>query len=193
MGAVNVAAAHMDRRGHDLFRGQAFHQQANRRHVRDGVHGPHLVEVDLLHGFAMGLALRLGDQLIHPKRVPADFFRHRQPGEDLFHILQAGVMMGVVMLMVVLVLMLVGVVMLMGVAVFVVVQGDLLRSVHQNGHVGAKNTALGGLISPEGHLGQAQSVQLPDKGCGVLDQLYLRQRPCLNPNTIVSCGFLRAG
>lgn len=58
-------------------------EPAHRHHVGDGVQGAHLVEVDFLHGAAVGVALRLGDELVHRFGVLAHRLGDVQMGEDV--------------------------------------------------------------------------------------------------------------
>lgn len=51
--------------GQDLFRSQGLQERTHRRHIRHGVQGPHLVEVDQIHRLLMDLAFGLGNAVIH--------------------------------------------------------------------------------------------------------------------------------
>ena len=86
-----LPAADPHRRDHNLLRRQAIQQQTHRRHIRDGVHRPHLVKMNLAHRDTMYMALRLRDQGIDREDVPADFLRHRQASDNFFDPVQAAV------------------------------------------------------------------------------------------------------
>ncbi len=75
MGALNRAAAHMNRGGQNLIRLQLVEQQANSHHVRHRIQRPHLMEVYLPHRHPMGPGLRLGNGLIDRQGVPAHRLR----------------------------------------------------------------------------------------------------------------------
>ena len=200
MGAADVAAAHMDRRGDDLVRIQLFHQHAYRRHVRNGVHGSHLVEMDLRDRLSVGAAFRLGNEPVHVQRVLPDLLRNRQMGNDMLHVGQTGMMMAVRMgmVMVVFVRLPVGVSMVvfvrlpvgMGMFVFVrlpvgmgmfvrmcMVMRDFLalfRAMDPDGDVGPRDAAFDRRLRRHGHLRQADVIELLQKGVPVRQQLQQR-------------------
>ena len=64
MGTAYLSASHMNRGNDDLIRGDAVHQQTSRRDVCNGIHGTHLVEVDLRYRNSVRMTLRLSDQTI---------------------------------------------------------------------------------------------------------------------------------
>ena len=65
----------MDGGDHYLVRGETVHQQAYRCDVRDSVHGAHLMEVNLCHRNAVGMAFRLCDLLIDRHHIILDALR----------------------------------------------------------------------------------------------------------------------
>ena len=75
MGAAHLAASNVYRGGHDTLHTQHVHQQADPRHVGHRVQSPHLVEVHVSHGAAVGLGFRLGDGVVHPSGVGLHLLR----------------------------------------------------------------------------------------------------------------------
>ena len=147
MGAAHLAAAHVDRRGHDLLWGQVVEEPAHRHHVGNGVQGAHLVEVDFLHRPAVGVAFRLGDELVHRFGVLAHRLGDVQVGEDVADVPHARVVvMAVAVLMPMAVLMVVNVLMVVG--MLVVMHVDMVVGVAGMGLV------LGRLVdvAVEGHV-----------------------------------------
>ncbi len=130
------------------------------------------MEVDLLHGTAVGVALRQGDQLVDLLRVLPHVLGNVQVGEnvpDVPHprVVVMAVAVGVlVMLMLVMVMvMVVGVfvVMVMVVVVEVYILAFLLLPVDGDRHMGAGDAALYRGLGGELHPGDAQAVHAPDK------------------------------
>lgn len=78
MGAPHLAAAHPHRGGQNLLRGQGVDQQTHGGDVRHRVQGPHLVEVNVLHWYAMDPTLRLGNAVIHRQNIPPHRLRQLQ-------------------------------------------------------------------------------------------------------------------
>ena len=130
----------MDRGGDHLIRRQLLHQQAHRRHVRHGVHGAHLMEMDVRHRHAVDVTLRLGNGVIHRPDVRPHLFRHRQVADQMADLLHAAVVMVVLMVM-------------------VVVMVTLCMAVHRHGDVGAGDAALFRLFPVIGHAGDPQAVE----------------------------------
>ena len=177
----------MDGRGHNPLWGQVVEEPAHRHHVGDGVQGAHLVEVDFLHRAAVGVALRLGDELVHRFGVLAHRLGDVQMGENVADVPHARV---VVMAVAVPVGVLVGVLMavLVGMAVLVAGMGlvlgrlvDMFVAVGVEGHVvalllfpghgdgdlGAGDAALDSGLGGKDHTGQAQAVHALGKALGV--------------------------
>ena len=121
MSAVHVPAADMDRRDNDTVRGNRSHKIADSRDVRDGVHGPHFVEVDLRHRHAVRPALGIRDEPVDREDIVLHSVLDVQPidnGLDVCHgcvVMAVGMMM--VMVVTVVMLMLVVVVMIMAIVV----------------------------------------------------------------------------
>ena len=187
MGAPDLAAAHMDRGNHDLLRRQAVQQQAHCGDVRHRVQSPHLMEVDLRHRHAVGVALRLGDQAVDRQDVRPDRLRQVQMVPDqMFDLMERAVVvlaamgMAVVMLVMVLVIMVMGMfmivlmAMLMSVVMAVVVVALLLHAVHGDGDMSPGDAALHGGGAGHPNARQPQAVELPEKGRRVRQQLQQR-------------------
>ena len=129
VGTADLPAAHVDGGAEHLPHPQPMHQQADAHHVGHRVHGPHLVEVDLLHRAAVGVALRLGDQAVDRLRVGAHLLGQvhvAQQVADLPHtgvvvMMRVSVVMGVIMSVVVVMMVFVVMVMRMVVVVAVAV------------------------------------------------------------------------
>ena len=184
VGAPHLAAAHVNGGAQDLLRGQLVKEQAHHGHVGHGVQGAHLVEVDLLHRYPVGAALRLPDELVHPQHVLPHLLGQVQVGEDVADVphprvvvMAVVVPVTVVMLMIVpvvvarmLVFMIVMVLMLMVMLVVMVVSvavgvgGEVhvaaffLLAVHGDGDVGAGDPALDTGGGGDPHPRQAQGV-----------------------------------
>ena len=111
----------MDRRDNDTVRGNRSHKIADGRDVRDGVHGPHFVEVDLRHRHAVRPALGIRDEPVDREDIILHSVLDVQPidnGLDVCHgcvVMAVGMMM--VMVVTVVMLMLVVVVMIMAMVV----------------------------------------------------------------------------
>ena len=63
-------------RGNDhLIRSNLVHQQADCRDIRNGIHGSHLVEMDLLDSLTVDVGLCLGDQVVNRNNILFDLIR----------------------------------------------------------------------------------------------------------------------
>ena len=115
---VTSAAAHMDGTADDAVRADLIQQQAHGGDVGDGVHRPHLVEVDLVHGSAVDGAFGFGDDLIDRQHVLLHLVldgHGRHHGADIGHgaVVMVMAVLVVVMMMVMVVVMVMIVVMRM--------------------------------------------------------------------------------
>ena len=162
-----------------------MHQQADSGDVRDGVHGAHLVEVDLRDGHTVDQALRFGDQPIDRQDICPNFLRKVQVADDVLDIVHAAVMVVampvlMVVLVVVIVIMLVVVVML--VVMVVMVQALFLFPVHRHGDMSALDAALH--RRPPGHMDprNTQTVHLVQK------RLLVRQQLQQGGGQHIACG-----
>ena len=164
MGAPHLAAAHADRRGHDLARRQSVQQQAHRRHIRQSVHGAHLVEMDVLHRHTVDMALRLGDQPVHRQHVGLHPLRQAQMvTHHVLHPVQARVVMvPVIMVMVVMAVLMHGL--------------GFLRAVYFHRHMGTLHAAARHRFAAVDHARHADGVQLRQGRFPVRHQLQQRRR-----------------
>ena len=162
------ADAHADGGGQNLVRLEQVQGVAYPNHVGHRVQSPHLVEVHVSHGAAVGLGFRLGDGVVHPSGVGFHLLRQGEVVDDRSDVARRGVVMmvvvrlPVVMVVAIIMVVLVAVAVLMPMLVFVVVMffpvvvemvlaGDLrggglclLLAVHRHRHVGASDAAGGG-------------------------------------------------
>ena len=122
-------------------------QQAYSGDVGDGIHGAHLVKVDLLHGNAVDVAFRLGDFLINRENIQLDHGRNGQAADNAADIPQ------------------------MTVVVMVGVVGILFLPMNGYCHMGAQNSAFFALLRRKTHAGNAQCVEFLHKGVSVRQQL----------------------
>ena len=201
VGAADLPRPHMDRGGQHLFRGQTLHQQADRRHVRHGVHGPHLVEMNPLHRRSVYAALSICNQTVNRQNVPPDLLAHRQCGNQCPDIVHAGVAVGmpavtvtvfvivgmvmivgmlmiVLMIVVMLMVMLVIVVMLMLMDVIVFIRFHafiFIHSAHPDGEMRPRDAAFLHGGAEVRHLRQPQPVQFLHKAPGVRQKLQQRR------------------
>ena len=185
MGAAHLAASNVYRGGHDTLHTQHVHQQADPRHVGHRVQAAHLVEVDLLHRRAVGVALSLRNQAVDRLRIGPYRLGQLQMAQQMADLPHSGVvvMSMVVVVMVVLVFMamfvLVAVLVTMLMAAVVMVDvplrgyvaADLLLPVYRHRHMGAGDAAFDGRYGGHRHAGQAQAVHLLQKGCLVVHKL----------------------
>ena len=149
-----------------------FHQQAGHRDIRQGIHRPHLVEVDLIDRDPVYGALRIREDRIHAKDVLLHLFRYVHvfhPVPDLMHdavgmipvmmlMFMAVVMMLVFMFMDVIVMMVVLMVMLMTMVMPVHLL-ILFFTVHKDLHMGAGDTAFHGRFRLQRHAGDVHPVE----------------------------------
>lgn len=107
-----MTASHMNRRYNDLIRRNVVHQQADRCDVRNGIHGSHLMEVNLRNRNTVSMALCLCDQAVNCHHILFYLLRKIQMiTDDVLNVVEAAV----VMMVVTVVVMLVSVFMVMGV------------------------------------------------------------------------------
>ena len=169
MGAAHLAASNVYRGGHDTLHTQHVHQQADPRHVGHRVQAAHLVEVDLLHRRAVGVALSLRNQAVDRLRIGPYRLGQLQMAQQMADLPHSGVvvMSMVVVVMVVLVFM----AMFVLVAVLVTMLMDLLLPVYRHRHMGAGDAAFDDRYGGHRHAGQAQAVHLLQKGRLVVHKL----------------------
>ena len=101
VGAADLTAAHMDRTGNDLLRLEHFHQHTHAYHVRQSVHRPHFMEMNLVNGGPVDPALGIGNGSVDSLGVLPHPVADVQMGEDVGNVRQGRVM--VVMMLVVMV------------------------------------------------------------------------------------------
>ena len=126
------------------------------------------MEVDFLHGTAVGVALRQGDQLVDLLRVLPHVLGNVQVGENVPDVPHPRVVVMAVAVVVLVMVMVVGVFVVMVVMVMVVVVevhilAFLLLPVDGDRHMGAGDAALYRGLGGELHPGDAQAVHAPDK------------------------------
>ena len=115
-----MTASHMNRGNDHLIRSNLVHQQADCRDIRNGIHGSHLVEMDLRNRNAVGMTLRLRNQAVNCHHILLHLIRNVQvTADDMLNVMETAVMMMRVTIITVLVGMLVSVSMGVLMAVFV--------------------------------------------------------------------------
>ena len=115
-----MTASHMNRGNDHLIRSNLVHQQADCRDIRNGIHGSHLVEMDLRNRNAVGMALRLRNQAVNCHHILLHLIRNVQmTTDDMLNVMETAVMMMRVTIITVLVGVFMG--MLVGVLVGVLV------------------------------------------------------------------------
>ena len=115
-----MTASHMHRENDHLIRRNLVHQQADCRDIRNGIHGSHLVEMDLRNRNAVGMTLRLRNQAVNCHHILLHLIRNVQvTADDMLNVMETAVMMMRVTIITVLVGMLVSVSMGVLMAVFV--------------------------------------------------------------------------
>ena len=120
MGAMYLTASHMNRGNDHLIRSNLVHQQADCRDIRNGIHGSHLVEMDLRNRNTVGMALRLRNQAVNCHHILLHLIRNIQmTTDDMLNVMETAVMMMRVTIITVLVGVFMG--MLVGVLVGVLV------------------------------------------------------------------------
>ena len=92
-----MTASHMNRGNDHLIRSNLVHQQADCCDIRNGIHGSHLVEMDLRNRNAVGMALRLRNQAVNCHHILLHLIRKIQMITDnMLNVVEtAVVMMGV--------------------------------------------------------------------------------------------------
>ena len=115
-----MTASHMNRGDDHLIRSNLVHQQADCRDIRNGIHGSHLVEMDLRNRNAVGMTLRLRNQAVNCHHILLHLIRNVQvTADDMLNVMETAVMMMRVTIITVLVGVFMG--MLVGVLVGVLV------------------------------------------------------------------------
>ena len=183
-----MTASHMNRGNDHLIRRNLVHQQADCRDIRNGIHGSHLVEMDLRNRNAVGMALRLRNQAVNCHHILLHLLRNVQvTADDMLNIMETAVVMmrvtsitvfvGVFMGMLVGVLVVVlmeMIVMLMArafmtvlvlmwmIVMLMMVMEHLLGfflPMHPHGHMSSADAALAHGLFAELHTGNPQAVQ----------------------------------
>ena len=122
-----MTASHMNRGNDHLIRSNLVHQQADCRDIRNGIHGSHLVEMDLRNRNAVGMTLRLRNQAVNCHHILLHLIRNVQvTADDMLNVMETAVMMMRVTIITVLVGVFVGVFVGVYVGVFVVVLMTLM-------------------------------------------------------------------
>ena len=133
-------------------------QIAHAGDVRHRVQSPHLVEVDLPYGNAVGLGLRLGDEAIDSLGPLPDLRRQGEAVDHRQHVRQRAVLVGVRMSVVVVMFVTVGMLVVVLVTVVVVVVMTmglpLLPAADQDGHVGTGDALAAGRLGADLHPGK---------------------------------------
>ena len=115
-----MTASHMNRGDDHLIRSNLVHQQADCRDIRNGIHGSHLVEMNLRNRNTVGMALRLRNQAVNCHHILLHLIRNVQmTADDMLNVMETAVMMMRVTIITVLVGVFMG--MLVGVLVGVLV------------------------------------------------------------------------
>ena len=115
-----MTASHMNRGDDHLIRSNLVHQQADCRDIRNGIHGSHLVEMNLRNRNTVGMALRLRNQAVNCHHILLHLIRNVQmTTDDMLNVMETAVMMMRVTIITVLVGVFMG--MLVGVLVGVLV------------------------------------------------------------------------
>ena len=115
-----MTASHMHRGNDHLIRRNLVHQQADCRDIRNGIHGSHLVEMNLRNRNTVGMALRLRNQAVNCHHILLHLIRNVQmTADDMLNVMETAVVMMRVTIITVLVGVFMG--MLVGVLVGVLV------------------------------------------------------------------------
>ena len=98
MGALYLAASHMNRRRDHLIGCNPIHQQTNRRHIGHRIHGTHFMKMYVCHRNTVCMTLRLRDQSIDPENILPDSFRHGKMMHNMFNVVHPAVMVMVLIM-----------------------------------------------------------------------------------------------
>ena len=89
-----MTASHMNRGDDHLIRSNLVHQQADCRDIRNGIHGSHLVEMNLRNRNTVGMALRLRNQAVNCHHILLHLIRNVQvTADDMLNVMETAVMM----------------------------------------------------------------------------------------------------
>ena len=89
-----MTASHMNRGDDHLIRSNLVHQQADCRDIRNGIHGSHLVEMNLRNRNTVGMALRLRNQAVNCHHILLHLIRNVQmTTDDMLNVMETAVMM----------------------------------------------------------------------------------------------------
>ena len=191
MRTVDVSASDVDGRGDYPLRREFVQQQADAGDVGDGVHRPHLMEMDLGDRSAVHLRLRLRDQCVDGERVGAYLFRQVKVREDVLYLAHPGVAVPLVVMMRLSVPVFVRVGMAVGMfvpmrlfvamAVFMAMRRTglhalLLFAVYGDGDVRSRDAAFDAGGGGYRHARKREPVHLLKEGGGVRMELQQRRR-----------------
>ena len=88
MSSLHGTVSHTDRGGDDKIWMEIMQQKDCCSNVRNRVHSPQLVEMDLIYRSAVGLGFRHGNVIVNGSDIGTDQLRNLQTvkdGADLFH------------------------------------------------------------------------------------------------------------
>ena len=89
-----MTASHMNRGNDHLIRINLVHQQADCCDIRNGIHGSHLVEMNLRNWNTVGMALRLRNQAVNCHHILLHLIRNVQmTTDDMLNVMETAVMM----------------------------------------------------------------------------------------------------
>ena len=89
-----MTASHMNRGDDHLIRSNLVHQQADCCDIRNGIHGSHLVEMNLRNWNTVGMALRLRNQAVNCHHILLHLIRNVQmTTDDMLNVMETAVMM----------------------------------------------------------------------------------------------------
>ena len=89
-----MTASHMNRGNDHLIRSNLVHQQADCCDIRNGIHGSHLVEMNLRNWNTVGMALRLRNQAVNCHHILLHLIRNVQmTTDDMLNVMETAVMM----------------------------------------------------------------------------------------------------
>ena len=139
MGTRNVAAAHMDGGDNHLIHIQFMHQQTHGCDVGNGIHGAHLVEVNLMDGNAVDMALCLRDFTVDCHDIQLHQGRDGKPVDNAANVCHAAMMMRSLHPLV------------------------FFFSLERHRHVGSADSAFDTFLRRHRNTGDAKLIQSPEK------------------------------
>ena len=140
---------------------RSHEERADCRNVRNGIHCPDFVEMDLVHRHAVHMAFRFRNQTENIQNVLTDLFGQIQMiFYDMFDIMHAMVHMAVCMTMVMMVIEVVLMLMVMMMFMFMVVLiGFFLDAADRHVHMRARNSTLDRLLRRILYIRDPQRIQ----------------------------------